>query len=102
MIHWSTGIRLEEELDPCKEQVASQLATAWSRNHGLVEYLVFPVKHEFEILVDMPVEAQIGGVEAVRPEIRIGESVLEDLVANLQEVVPALSVPRLPAQTGRS
>ena len=59
---------------------------------------MLPVEVELEVLVHVPVEPEVGHVDPVGPEVRVGQAVGEDLVADVQVVVPAGQLPGTQAE----
>src|SRR5208283_4838239 len=61
---------------------------------------MLPVEVELDVPVEIPVEAQVGHVESIRPEVGVGQAPAEDLIADLKVAVAELELdgtrPELP------
>jgi len=58
---------------------------------------VLPVEVKLEVLVDVPVESDVRGEEPVGSEVGVCQTVLEDMAADIHEVVPACQLPGSPS-----
>src|SRR4051812_32174087 len=78
----------EVELEPEPEQVAGLLERAGPVDDRIAEDGLLPVEVDLGVLVQVPVEAEVGHEDVVGPEVGIGESGPEDVPAEVDRGEP--------------
>src|SRR5512135_3590927 len=89
---------LEKDLEPEPGLIDRRLPSVRCEDDGGTEHVVLPAQIELDDSGQVPIDPDVDGVDPVGPEVRVGQAVDEDLIADIKQAIACgqLDGPRAP------